>query len=365
MALRQEISSRERILSTLKGEETDRFPVWLKLANQTWRGPQPQEVRRLSDVDLLRAAECDLLLGASLAYVPEYSQVELNVQESAGTRTTTYRLSGEELVAVDGYSNDSWHPLQYPVETPEQLELLGRIFEDREYRVEPRDAADHRDKQNACVALDAVTFTGIGPGPLMDLIEHWCGPVATVYLMTDYPDLFDATVQTMHECRIRELEAVLPHTKADTFWLTENTSTSLISPGMFEKYCVPNLTAYGNLILDYGLIPIHHMCGTLNALLEVIDGLPAIANEAYTTRPLGDVSLTEGKTRMPSMALIGGTNATLWMAEPDEIVAAVEEDLESCPDRRGIFLTSAGVLPPIVSVEKAGEVASRLKELPN
>ena len=105
------------------------------------------------------------------------------------------------------------------------------------------------------------------------------------------------------------------------------------------------------------------MCGALNALLEMIDRLPAAANEAFTTRPLGDCSLTEGRKRMPSKTLIGGTNATLWLKSPEEIAEAVRQDLADCPDRKKIFLTSAGVLPPPVDFAKAKRTVSLLKTL--
>ena len=112
---------------------------------------------------------------------------------------------------------------------------------------------------------------------------------------------------------------------------------------------MPQLTVYGNMILENGLMPVHHMCGKLNALLEMIDKLPAMANEAYTTRPVGDASLAEGRTRMPTKALIGGTNATLLLEGTETIINAVAEDIAACPDRRKIFLTSAGVLPATVA----------------
>ncbi len=66
---------------------------------------------------------------------------------------------------------------------------------------------------------------------------------------------------------------------------------------------------------------------------------------------------------MPSKALIGGTNATLWLAPAEHIVQTVADDLAACPDRRKIFLTSAGVLPPPVSFEKARQVTAELKRL--
>ena len=86
---------------------------------------------------------------------------------------------------------------------------------------------------------------------------------------------------------------------------------------------MPQLHEYGNMILEQDIIPVHHMCGLLNALLEMIDELPAMANEAYTTRPLGDVSIAEGRNRMPSKALIGGTNAPLLLKPVEEILDEV------------------------------------------
>jgi hypothetical protein len=105
------------------------------------------------------------------------------------------------------------------------------------------------------------------------------------------------------------------------------------------------------------------MCGKLDALLELIDTLPADANEAFTSPPVGDTTLTAGRTRMTSKCLIGGTNAALWLRQAEEIIAEVAADVAACPDRRGIFLASAGVLPPAVSFEKAHCVIEAFKTL--
>ena len=66
---------------------------------------------------------------------------------------------------------------------------------------------------------------------------------------------------------------------------------------------------------------------------------------------------------MPSKALIGGTNAALWLQPVEAIVRAVAADLAACPDRRRIFLTSAGVLPPSVSFAKAKAAVAAFRQL--
>jgi uroporphyrinogen-III decarboxylase len=360
------MTNRQRILAAIDGEELDRFPVWLKMDNPTWRSSQPADVRAMDGAALLRAAGCDLMLGVGCRVRPERARVTHTNEVSDGVRVETWSTPDGDLVAeshLDPYTN-SWHPVKYPVSTAEDLRRLRWVHEDVTWTFDEQEAAQAAARKQELVAMDAFTMGGIGPGPLMNLVEHYCGPENAVFLMCDEPELFEQTLETMHVDRMAQLRALLACWQADTLWLTENTSTSLISPSIFRDYCMPHLREYGRLVLDAGVIPVHHMCGTLNALLEMIDELPAKVNEAYTTRPLGDVSLAEGRSRMPSKCLIGGTNATLWMQPAEEIVRTVSEDLAACPDCRKIFLTSAGVLPAGVSLEKARTVMDAFRELP-
>lgn len=360
-----EMTNRERIFATIKGQEVDRFPVWLKMANPTWQSPQPQPYRSMSQVELLQAAGCDLMVSFWLGARKEMPHVRTKHEDASGIRTDIFETPDGEIVSqekLDPYTN-SWHPIRFPADSPENFRKLRWLYTDTSFSVDPERAQAMADWQKKMERQDAFTCGGIGPGPLMNLVEHICGPENTVFLMADEPDLFAEILQLMHEDRMRELSALMPCMPADSFWLTENTSTSLISPLMFEKFCMPYLRDYGNLIVSHGKIAVHHMCGLLNALLEMVDTLPAQCNEAYTTRPLGNVSLAEGRKRMPSKALIGGTNATLWLKPAEEIVREVAADLSNCPDRKKIFLTSAGVLPPMVNFEKAAKVVAELKRL--
>ncbi len=362
------MTNRQRIKAVLQGEEVDRLPVWLKMANATWKSMQPEPYRSMNGVVLLREAGCDVMSGCGLpggALTATAPHIRTSSERVEGGRLTTIETPDGPLTqkyGVDAETNSS-HPLTYFAENTEDLRKLRWVFTGTEYHVDANKAAEGFANQQRLAQDDVFTTSGVGPSPLMHLVEHMCGPEAYVYNMVDAPDVFDEVVELMHQDRLRYLRAVLPHCPADSFWISENTSTTLISPALFEKHCMPHLAAYGSLIEEHNTVAVHHMCGTLNALLEMIDTLPATANEAFTTRPLGDVSLAEGRRRMPSKALIGGTNATLWLASEDTIVRTVAEDLAQCPDRRKIFLTSAGVLPPPVSFEKAKAVVEELKRL--
>lgn len=359
------MSARERMLAAFRGEDVDRFPVWLKMANPTWQSSQPEPYRSLPAFELLTRAGCDVMVGCGVPVDTVAPHGQRSASEENGVRTISIETPDGVLVGEERFDpgTRSWHPRSYLAENAADLRRLRWLFRDTRYTVDPAQSEKAAQEQKKLAAKGAVTNAGIGPGPLMNLMQLLCGPEAAIFLMYDEPELFGEVLELMHQDRLRQLRAQLPHVAADTFWLTENTSTSLISPAMFAEFCLPHLTDYGNLILAHGLIPVHHMCGELNALLEMIDKLPARANEAYTTPPLGNTTLAEGRRRMPSKALIGGTNATLWLEPAEKIVETVAKDLEACPDRRRIFLTSAGVLPPSVSFEKAKAVVAAFKEL--
>lgn len=359
------MTSRERTLAALKGEEVDRFPVWLKMAGKSWQGGQPQPYRSMEALTLLEQVGCDPMMGVSASTDCWNSHIAHQTDRHDAKTTTVIQTPDGELHGVDQYDNGSasWHPVTYLVETKEDLARMRWVYRDTEWSVDEASVARASARQTELAERGVVTMASVGPSPLMNLMQHIAGPVNAIYLMADAPELCREVMDLMHRDRLRQLNALLPHTHADTFWMTENTSTSLISPDMFRELCVPHLTAYTNLMWEFGRIPVHHMCGTLKALLEIIDELPAAANEAYTTPPVGDVTLAEGRKRMPSKALIGGTNAALWLKPVDEIVEEVARDLAACPDRRRIFLTSAGVLPPAVSFEKARAVVAELKRL--
>ena len=86
-------------------------------------------------------------------------------------------------------------------------------------------------------------MSGIGPSPLMNLIEHLCGPQTTVYLMVDAPALFRELLALMHGDRTRNLEALLPHFEEDfgaalpcaLFWSADfQALLAIIQPAVYE-----------------------------------------------------------------------------------------------------------------------------------
>jgi hypothetical protein len=166
----------------------------------------------------------------------------------------------------------------------------------------------------------------------------------------------DELIGLMHAANMEKVKLVSQTTPADIVVSCENTSTTLISPQQFEKYCRPHLIDYGRIIEGAGKIHELHMCGQIYALLEMIDTIPASSMEAFTAPTLGNTRFCDGREKAPSKTIIGGTNVNVWLKPVAEIKDYILRTLNVCPDHRHLVLTTGGATPPACPAEKLREI---------
>jgi len=360
-----EMTSRQRLLAAYRGQQVDRLPYWAKIANPTWRSSQPGRIRDMPETQLLDYIHADGLFGVPRAISVDRPHVTVRSTIRNGRRTTVTHTPDGDLVdrwSLDPYTQ-SWHPSEFPVKTHEDIARLRWFYTD--VRVETDEDALAAAKARAHqVGQRGVILTWMGTSPLMDLVEHLVGPVETTYMLADCPDRMDELIELMHQARMVELSVLAAGTPADVIISGENTSTTLISPQQFERYCYGHLCDYGRLIEAAGKMHEMHMCGKLLALLERIDTIPAASIEAFTSPTLGDTRLADGRTRSPSKTLIGGTNVNVWLRPIKEIKSYILAELGACPDRRRIVLTTAGVAPPGCPAETFRKIGRWITTVP-
>ena len=361
-----EMTSRERLLAAYRREPVDRVPYWAKVANSTWRRSQPEAVRELSDRELLDGIHADGIFHAPGGVRVSLPRVRAEEDLAGNVRTTVTHTPDGDLVerwACDP-TTGSWHPVEFPVKTPEDLGRFrwlytGRVIErnDEQAELSARRAEE--------VGRRGITLTGWGTSPLMHLVEHVIGPAETTYFLVDHPRVMDELIALMHEANCQLVRAVARNTAADAIVSVENTSTSLISPGQFERYCFRHLCDYGRIIQAAGKMHELHMCGLLYDLLGRIDAIPASSIEAFTAPPLANTRLADGKARAPSKTFVGGTCVNVWWRHTaGEIAEYVRGELDACADHRGIVLTTAGVAPPACPMETFRAVGEWLATVP-
>jgi uroporphyrinogen-III decarboxylase len=260
-------------------------------------------------------------------------------------------------------ASQSWHPIKHPVQTREDIAIATACYEDCRVELDKGMLGTAQEKAEE-IGHDALAVGSVGTSALMHWVEYLAGVENAHYLLYDHEAEVTALFDAMHRVLLRSLEIVCEYAPWDVIYLVENTSTTLISPAQYRAYCYPHVRQYAQVAHDAGRLLILHMCGHLKALLPELSTLPVAAFEAFTSPPIGNTTLLDGRSTCPDVCLIGGTNAALWMHPARDIIAQIEADLEPLPHHRGIVVTSAGVMTPLATPETIKEVGDWVKAYP-
>ncbi len=355
------MTPRERWLAALRLEPVDRLPFWPKLTPAYPRAQTaPFQHMTVDAIHDWIGSDRHVGIGGCTRHVRR--NTSSSVATSEHSRVETFHTPHGSLVRVERFDKDSqsWHPVEFPVKKPDDIVLMAEWFAD--CRVEVDTAALERSREQAKqIGDDAATMTSIGTSALMEWVEHLAGIENAHLFLADRPTEVAALFEAKHRILIRTAKIVADKSPADTIYAIENTSTTLISPEQYRTYCYPHIMEYARIISGAGRPFVLHMCGHLKALLTDLNTIPAAAFEAFTSPPLGNTTLLDGRTACPDKCLIGGTNATLWTRRAAEIIDTIQRDLDALPHHRGIVVTSAGVMPPLCTPETIRAVCEAVK----
>jgi len=351
------MTRRERFERALRREEVDRLPFWVKIFSPDYLHRQEPKYRAMSDLELADFLELDHMAGGGAPVVGSNERVAHTVEQTNGRRILTWKTDGRTLTGVEAFDagSQSWHPIEFPIKCLDDLRAAKGVFAHSHFEAKDELVANNHERLRQ-VGDRGIVMTGMGISPLMNLIQHLIGPENTYYFLADYPDEMDELIALMHEERMRFLRALVTSTPFEYICSVENTSTTLLSPAIFERYCRRHLQDYANLVVAHGKVHVLHQCGKLKALLPSIDALPSAAIEAFTSPPVGDTTLADRANLAPNTAIIGGTDVTLWLRPAREICERIEASLREAGTMEGVVLTSAGVMTPLCPIEKIVEV---------
>jgi len=355
------MTPRERWLAAIEMKPVDRLPFWPKL-DAAYPRMQDAPFCDMAVEAIHDGIGSDQHKGLRACFREVRRTTSLETREENGVRRTLYKTpaGAAELVMRFDAPSQAWHPVQFPVSDLRGVELMTEFFLDVEVAVDAEgiEAARARKKE---IGDNAVLTSGIGESPLMDWVEWIAGVENAHYLLMDRPAEVERLFDAMHRVVLRKAEIQAAHSPADLLYMTENTSTTLISPAQYERYCARHIRQYGEAVAGSGKAVVLHMCGHLKALLPQLAPLPVAAFEAFTTPTLGNATLLEGRAACPDKCLIGGTNAMLWTRTAPEIIAGIEANLNELPHHRGLVVTSAGVMPPLCPPERIKQVCDWVK----
>jgi len=114
---------------------------------------------------------------------------------------------------------------------------------------------------------------------------------------------------------------IVADSPAEIVRIGDNTDSVLVSPSLFEKYCLPYYNKYAEALHERGKVVISHMDGRLKALKILIAETRLDAIEAFTPPPAGDLPPREAKEAWNDKAI--------WMNFPEGVFLRTPEEIEN------------------------------------
>jgi len=289
------MTGRERITNILNKEPTDRI-TWTTLVDEPTRSGMDESVRGLHPFDFYRMIGCDIMqFGDHGFYNTEEAVGRACVLESDIRAETITKADGsEEIIRKTALGNlrmvtQNSHPVKYPVETIDDLRILKNIWSNASYKEDSSDLFEKRlARMENRIGNDGIYAHTLGASPVQDLLEFEMGVMNFNYLLADHPEELEELMNIMHECRKQEYEILARRTSVECVIPVENTSTAMISPEQYEKYSLPQISDFVDIMHQYNKKAVIHMCGHLKALLPIIKETGLDGINALTPPPVGN-----------------------------------------------------------------------------
>jgi uroporphyrinogen-III decarboxylase len=348
----EEMTSKERILAAVTGKQTDRVP-WSPFLAYYWQYI-PKEEQQKGEIAYMQKLGADpLLRGSCVLFSAKQKNVEHTSKRDGNKQYDSYITPVGTITEVRTYSAqaDTWFLTGHPVSEEEDFKVLQYINENTviSENTEPFDRA------YAAMGQSAVSSPNIGLSSktaFQALVERWCGTEALTYALYDFPETVEECLAVM-QAKDRETVKITLNSSAEIINFFEDSSTTNISPAMFEKYTLPQINEWADMLHSAGKLLMHHACGHLKDLMPLIASSKIDILESVSPPPTGNIEIAEALAALPQrIALIGGIEPTFFEnSTHGELEEYVQTLLETAKGRRFV-LANSDSCPPGVTYDK-------------
>jgi len=235
---------------------------------------------------------------------------ELKKVEKGTLLTRQYEIPGHVLTAKSIYTKESPFipfPLEYYIKDPEDIDAFMYIKKREKYI----ERFSNFIKEDERIGEAGIATDSSPTSPIQEIIQHLTGveKFYTVFF-TDYLSEIEKLIEVMHEKNMEAYE-LLANSPASVVIDYENTSTTLVSPAIYEKYSLPYIDDYADILHKKNKIFLTHRCGKLGGLVGLLkkgkdDGIIDISPE-----PTGDLNIWDAREAWPDKIVQGGLDPTI------------------------------------------------------
>ena len=362
---RNDLTSKQRLLYSMRGIETDRI-AWSPFLTYYWEA-LPEKVQAQGQFAYLREMGADpLLRGICSLYPAQYPECRVTTSEQGVKRIISYETPVGTLQEGYTYSKNAntWFLTEHPVHTEEDFKILQCLFEKMQlnenfepFRKAWRDIGDD--------GLLVPVFGALDKTPFQSLVEHWCGTIDLTYALYDFPETVEECLAAM-EVKALQAAEISVKTEAEAFLFWEDSSTTNISPAFFEKYTAPTLQKWGEIMHHNDKLLLHHACGHIRDLLPLMNRTPVDMIESISPPPTGNIDIEEAFSLLGrDKGLIGGIEPTFFMSCTIKELEERVDYLCQISSGRRFILANSDSCPPAVTYEKLCAVGRMVKSRKN
>lgn len=329
------MTPRENLLTVYRHAK----PEWIPVACHV--DPYNQPGREDMDPELAKAMPEVHWGDGSSAIISRYLGLDVMDYFSPPLERKRHKVTVEQIKTPNGWGNVYKTPRgelrelyskagengpaycqEHLVKSAADFPALASIFEDEEFILEPG-AREYVQKRKADVGDQGIIRCYLPGTPLGMMVRVYAGVETIAYLWADSRKELHQLFEVMEENHLRQfrLYASLGY---DILYGTDDTSTTTISPAMFEEFCL----GYTDRVVDachaYSTLYAHHSCGLIRNLLDLYRQTRMDAVDALCLKPVGDVnSIAEAKARLgPRIVIKAGLLQIMGNMDDRAAVAA-------------------------------------------
>lgn len=236
--------------------------------------------------------------------------VELNSKTEGDTTTNVWHTPKGDLREITQVCRDatgavSSNRIEYLVKGANDLPALAAIFEDEV--VEPDPEGIERTRKRRELIGDDGLLMGVTKGtPLGMMYRVYSGVSTLAYLWADAPEALRDCFDVMERTYLRYIDVGV-QLDVDAIVTCDDTSTTAISPAMFEAFNMDVTDERAGRTHQAGKLYFHHSCGLIRDLLGLYRQTNMDAVHAFTVPPTGNVTIAEGRRLLgDQIAIIAG-----------------------------------------------------------
>jgi len=316
-----EMSRRERIMATSQKKRADRLPFF-----HFWRHSQigwaERECRnRGMGICWSRPSWVTTMHGVDVTERRVVSSGQVVLRRTYSTPIgSIYEDEKREPGVGSWHGNRSWKDItpwqtERLIKGPQDYEVLKYVVEHTEY------TPDYFPIEQAMEWLgdDGVVIDAIPHSPMQMLMIDWVGSEGGrfFYHHVDHQDLVEDLYGAISRSR-EPMYEIAARSPAPIVMCGDNVDGFLVSPGLFERYFMPEYEKQAKVLHRHGKLMAVHMDGRLNALKELISRTPVDIVEAFHPPPMGNLPISE--------ALSLWKDKSIWVGFPGSVYALGTEE---------------------------------------